>query len=248
MPVNLYLQVQVEELGLVGTAVVRHCTRRGAKYIIGLEFCATCTSPGQEGARQFVDFYEVMQISPTAEIETIHRVYKMLAARYHPDNPRTGDPEKFLLLTRAYETLSHPDLRAAYDVQYQAQHMQPIPIFELKEFLGGVQGETNRRLGLLCLLYNKRRLDPDHPGLSLLEFERLMALPREHLLFTIWFLKEKGYIRIGQSAEYEITAQGAEYVEAQLPSHRLMYKLLKEAESEGASADVPDPTLEGTEE
>src|SRR4051812_13398865 len=39
----------------------------------------------------FVDYYELLQISPNAEPETIHRVYKMLAQRYHPDNPETGD-------------------------------------------------------------------------------------------------------------------------------------------------------------
>ena len=34
--------------------------------------------------KAFVDYYELMQISPNAEIETIQRVYRMLAARYHP--------------------------------------------------------------------------------------------------------------------------------------------------------------------
>ena len=46
----------------------------------------------------FVDYYELMQISSNAEPETIHRVFHMLAARYHPDNPQSGDTEKFLLL------------------------------------------------------------------------------------------------------------------------------------------------------
>ena len=54
----------------------------------------------------FVDFYELMQISPGAEVETIHRVYRMLAQRFHPDNPETGDTEKFLALTPAHETLT----------------------------------------------------------------------------------------------------------------------------------------------
>ena len=45
----------------------------------------------------FVDYYELLQISPNAEPETVHRVFKMLAQRYHPDNPETGDTERFVL-------------------------------------------------------------------------------------------------------------------------------------------------------
>jgi len=40
----------------------------------------------------FVDYYELMQISQNAELPTIQRVYRMQAARYHPDNPRPATP------------------------------------------------------------------------------------------------------------------------------------------------------------
>ncbi len=36
----------------------------------------------------FIDYYELLQISPNAEPQTIQRVYRMLAARYHPDTRR----------------------------------------------------------------------------------------------------------------------------------------------------------------
>jgi DnaJ-class molecular chaperone len=65
----------------------------------------------------FIDFYELMQISFSAEHETVQRVYRMLATRYHPDNPRTGDPDRFIRLRQAYETLSDPRARATYDLQ-----------------------------------------------------------------------------------------------------------------------------------
>jgi len=61
--------------------------------------------------KAFVDYYELMQISPNAEIETIQRVYRMLAARYHPDNPETADADRFMLLNEAYGVLSDPDAR-----------------------------------------------------------------------------------------------------------------------------------------
>jgi curved DNA-binding protein CbpA len=181
--------------------------------------------------QDFVDFYELMQISPNAEPETVTRVYKMLAVRYHPDNSETGDLQKFLLLNEAYETLSDAERRVSYDLQRHQSTTQPIDVFELKEFAAGIDGEPNRRMGLLCLLYNKRRTNPEDPGISLLEFETMMSMPREHLMFTMWYLKEQTFVRQDEASDLVITAQGVDYVEKNLPSHRLLYKLLKAAES-----------------
>jgi curved DNA-binding protein CbpA len=181
----------------------------------------------------FIDFYELLQISPNAETETIERVFKMLAARYHPDNQHTGDVDKFVLLNQAHEILTDALLREAYDLQYKQQYADPIEIFETKDFTVGIDGEANRRIGLLCLLYNRRRSNPDHPGLSLLEFESMMSLPREHLMFTIWYLKERDCLRQDEKSDYVITGTGVDYVETHLPSHQVLYKLLKSAESGG---------------
>ena len=45
--------------------------------------------------KSYVDYYEDLQVSPDADLETIERVYKLLAKRYHPDNSFTGNIEKF---------------------------------------------------------------------------------------------------------------------------------------------------------
>ncbi|MEK7403584.1 MAG: J domain-containing protein [Acidobacteriota bacterium] len=177
----------------------------------------------------FTDYYELLQISPKAEPQTIQRVYRMLAVRYHPDNPATGDREMFLLLQKAYEVLTDPELRAAYDASHQIQFLQPDPVFEMKEFVVGVEAEANRRLGILCLLYNQRRSDPDRPTLSLLDLEARMAIPREHLEFTTWYLKEKCYLRYGDSGNLGITSEGVDYVESKVPSDGIVHRLLKGA-------------------
>ena len=52
-----------------------------------------------------VDCYELLQISPNADNDTIHRVYKYLAARLHPDNLQTGDAAKFQRVKAAYDVL-----------------------------------------------------------------------------------------------------------------------------------------------
>ncbi|MEN6537899.1 MAG: DnaJ domain-containing protein [Bryobacteraceae bacterium] len=185
---------------------------------------------GVNDKEEFVDYYELMQISPNAEAETVQRVYRMLAARYHPDNPETGDAERFLLLNEAFRTLSEPEHRAAYDLTYHSRRAEPLRVFELKEFASGIDGEANRRMGILCLLYSRRRTDPDHPGMSILELETMMWFPREHLVFTVWYLKEKGYIRQDDQSNLMMTAEGADYVESNLPANRTLYKLLKASE------------------
>jgi hypothetical protein len=61
------------------------------------------------------DCYEVMQLSPHADAETVSRVYRMLAFRYHPDNTETGNSEMFIRLSEAHQILSDPEKRASYD-------------------------------------------------------------------------------------------------------------------------------------
>lgn len=186
----------------------------------------------------FVDYYEFMQISPKAEHETIQRVYRILAARCHPDNPKTGDMERFLRLGEAYRVLSDPETRDLYDAEYNIRKTQPLEVFDLQEFATGIDGEANRRMGLLCLLYHSRRVNQDDPGLSLLALEKKMTSAREHLVFTVWYLKDKGYIRQTEDSSYAITSSGVDYVEQNLPKNRLLYRLLKDSE-EGAVRFAP---------
>jgi curved DNA-binding protein CbpA len=48
-----------------------------------------------------VDYYDVLQVSSNAEPETIHRVYRLLAQRFHPDNHETGDDARFRAIQEA---------------------------------------------------------------------------------------------------------------------------------------------------
>ncbi len=195
---------------------------------------------------QFIDYYELMQISPNAEHATITRVFRMLAARYHPDNSETGDMAMFLRLNEAYKVLADSDERTKYNERWEANHQQPIGVFGKKEFTVGIDGESNRRMGVLALLYNKRRTDPERPAVSVLELEQSMNFPREHLLFTIWYLKDKSFIIQNESSDFEITGAGVDFVEEHLPSHQVLYKLLKAAE-EGTSRDTsPSPWPQDT--
>src|SRR5690349_15626476 len=70
---------------------------------------------------QLRDYYEDLQVSATAEPETIHRVYRLLAQQFHPDNAETGNDTRFRLIAEAYQVLGDPVRRAQYDVAYQAR-------------------------------------------------------------------------------------------------------------------------------
>ena len=77
-----------------------------------------------------------------------------MASRFHPDDPETGDPEEFLILQAAYETLSDPSAARHTMPVWKAAEPGALPIFEFSQFVNGIEGETNRRLGILSLLYN----------------------------------------------------------------------------------------------
>lgn len=172
------------------------------------------------------NYYELLQISRHADVDTIHRVFRIMAARFHPDNIQTGDLEKFHALRCAYEVLSDPGRRAQYDRNLGNSAPRPLPIFELKDFVIGVAGEMNRRLGILSLLYQSRRTNMDQPGVSLLDLEHQMSFPREYLCFTVWYLKSKGYISVGENSNFELTAQGVDFVEANSSENNMIRRLL----------------------
>jgi curved DNA-binding protein CbpA len=146
--------------------------------------------------------------------------------RFHPDNPETGNIETFLQLKRAYEVLSDPEKRTIYDARRDSEKSGPLPVFELRDFVDGVQGEVNRRLGVLCLLYNRRRTDPDHPGISLLDLENRMGFPREYLSFTMWYLRSKNFVTLADNSDYALTAAGADYVESNTTESEPLSKLI----------------------
>lgn len=173
------------------------------------------------------DYYEVLQVSDSAEPETVNRVYRLLAQRYHPDNRETGNEARFREITDAYHILSSPEKRAQYDATYQQRRKDRWRLVS-----AGAQAENDfemeqvARLTVLEALYTKRRVEPQNPGIYLLELEKMLGRPREHLEFTIWFLNQKRLINTDDARMY-LTADGAEYLEEMYRSNLQQRKRLQ---------------------
>ncbi len=138
-----------------------------------------------------LDCYEVMQLSPNADADTIARVYRMLALRYHPDNTETGNSEMFVRLSEAHQILSDPEKRASYDVRHREAKRLHWKIFDQASASTGTEGEKRKRQGILALLYAKMLSDPEQAEMNIQSLEELLGCPREHLQAPLWYLKGK---------------------------------------------------------
>jgi curved DNA-binding protein CbpA len=160
------------------------------------------------------DYYEVLQISPNAEPDTVHRVYRLLAQRLHPDNQETGNEARFRQLTEAYDVLSDPERRAKYDVVHTQQRQDRWRLVATgAEADNDFDAEQRVRLTVLEVLYTKRRVEPYSPGMFANDMEQLTGRPREHLEFTIWYLIQKKFVTRSDNSLLVITADGVEYLE-----------------------------------
>ena len=61
-------------------------------------------------------YYEILGISKDASLEEIKKAYREASLQFHPDvNEEKEARGKFIMIKKAYETLSDPDKREKYD-------------------------------------------------------------------------------------------------------------------------------------
>jgi hypothetical protein len=201
-------------------ARVVRCDAVAGGFRAGLAFES---GPGQNGkaGEAVPDYYEILQISPNADPDMIHRVYRLLAQRYHPDNTSSGDEKAFRAITDAYATLSEPEKRAAYDVNLHAYRQIRWKIFDQRQAAMGKLAEKSKRKGILDLLYTQRCNEPEKPSMNLHELEDLLGCPREHLEFSLWYLKENGLVVRMDNGRFAVTAKGVDWAEQEEATARL---------------------------
>jgi len=173
----------------------------------------------------FVDHYEVLQLSPRAGAETVERVFRLLAKRYHPDNPDTGDADRFAQVHEAYEVLSDPERRAAYDVVYDEKRALQWKIYDQRSAVDGREEDRRTLHAVLSLLYVERRRDPESGGMGILTLERILGVPEQHLQFPLWYMKQHGWIEALDTGQLAITVEGVDKLadtDLTLPEDRLL--------------------------
>lgn len=174
---------------------------------------AKAEAPSQQSSGE-EDLYELLQVNAKATPDTIHRVYRILAQRHHPDNLQTGNEDLFKRLTRGYEILADPSTRAAYDLRREQSHRTRAKLFTAMDSTDGKENEKRKRAAVLSVLYARRLQDPVTPSLTIFDIEELIGIPRDHLEFTLWYLRERAYLSRTDNNRFQITINGVDYAES----------------------------------
>ena len=159
---------------------------------------------------QVADYYEILEISPNANSETIDRVFRFLAQRYHPDHTETGDVEKFTQIVKAHETLRDPEARVAYDIHHKKTSEYHWNLVEEAGDMDSFENDEVIQSRVLSVMYTKRKRNRHNPGIGNLEIERLTGCPGEILDFHLWYLREKGWLCRLENGLLAITADGVD--------------------------------------
>jgi hypothetical protein len=78
----------------------------------------------KRSTNEFVDYFEVLQLTPEAEPAAVEKAFQSMARPYEK-NQDAGSREAFQELFTAYRLLSDPGLRIAYEAEYRANKAHP---------------------------------------------------------------------------------------------------------------------------
>jgi len=171
---------------------------------------------------EFIDYYEILQLSPKADRETIERVYRHLAKRWHPDNPLTGDKTRFNTLMDAARILTDEERRAAFDVRHQEEESVRWRLVEEASDQAGIESDKMVRHRALSILYVARRREVENPGVGDYTMEQSLGIPTELLQFHLWYMRNKGWIERDGTGLLMITVTGVDEVEGFTTSAKLI--------------------------
>lgn len=177
---------------------------------------------------KFQDHYAVLGVPRKATAEEIHRAYSALVSRHHPRNGSSPDAQKYEAVTEAYEALSNPATREAFDALLPKEE-EGTPTLSPKRFYEAVTTEAGRRMAILSILYERRRANPGSPGMPVRLIEAMVNFPADPMFFALWYLKQRGWVGLDDKSCPVITAEGMDVVEQNPPAPEQLAALLKPA-------------------
>lgn len=166
-------------------------------------------------ANSFVDYYKIMGIKPDISPQDLERRFHRLAKRFHPDNPQTGNRERFDLLIEAHNLLKDPGKRTQYDSLYN-QIVGTQQTYAANGTGGDTVGQdVDIQSKLLTVFYSRRRHNIREPGVPEVELERIFGCKIENLEFHLWYLKAKRWIERLENGMFSITVEGIDHVNSE---------------------------------
>ena len=95
--------------------------------------------------------------------------------------------------------------------------------------MSAADAEQRTRSGILSILYTQRLQQPDQASVSIRELESLLACPREHLEFSLWYLRSKRLLQPENNGRFSITAEGVDQIHFSRPAPPDLRKALPPA-------------------
>ena len=178
-------------------------------------------------AGKYQDHYEVLGVDSKADAETVQRAYAALAKKFRPGHSASGDAHAFEAVNMAYEVLSDPAQRHAFDNLKGTGEDLDCPKFSGREFFNSLGREAGLRSALLCILYDRRRSKPLKPGMPMRYVEAMLAASPDEIFFVLWYLKQRGWVASDDKSNILITVQGMDYLESNQPSAALVMPYIK---------------------
>jgi len=191
-------------------------------------------------AGKFQDHYEVLGLDPKAGSDAIQASYARLAEKYHPKTGAVPDVEKFDAITLAFEVLSDPELRAEFN-KLKGVGEEDKPKFSGMPFFEAYQRDTHLRIGLLCVLYDRRRSKPFTPALSMRHLEAIFGATTQEINFALWYLKQRELVVADDKSSLQITVEGMDYLEMNPPLPELVMPMIRAAGLAPQPGAVPEP-------
>ncbi len=161
----------------------------------------------------FIDYYELLEINPSANVELIETAVRAQLRRYSPQNAKTGDQAKFELVKKAYLALSNAKSRSSYDAGYKRQSGSAPKSIQRTISTEALEDQARKRVSVLTVMYERMLKKPQDGSLTAIEISTGTGYDVVYLDFALWFLREKGYIARTDVGDLRITAEGVEWLE-----------------------------------
>lgn len=177
-------------------------------------------------AGKFQDHYKILGIDAKATLDVVQMAFNALKNVYDPTFGTEPDRQKLEEITLALEVLSDPVSRKMFDSVRGGDDDREIS-FSGMEFFSSLPVERDRRMTMLCILYDVRRQNPRVPVVTMRQFEKIVTMTEDQIQMCLWYLKTLGLISVDDKSKMQITAQGMEFLEENPPDPKLIWPHLK---------------------